>query len=50
MADQVIKSRLSYQRSKIGHKGYFAWCNFCNGEIRDKQKDKGVKNRNQARF
>ncbi|RHZ35756.1 hypothetical protein [endosymbiont GvMRE of Glomus versiforme] len=51
ITDQVIKSGLSYQRSKkTASKNYFAWCSFCEGVIVGKQKDKGVKNRNQIRF
>jgi len=51
IADLVIKSKVSYQsRPKIGPKSYLAQCSFCNGKIIGKQKDKGVKNRNQLRF
>lgn len=51
IADQVIKSGLSYQRSKKTFgKNYFAWCSFCQEVIIAKQKDKEVKNRNQLRF
>ena len=51
MVDQVIKSGLVYQKEpKTVKKGYFAECSFCGGRIVGKQKDKGVKNRNQVRF
>jgi hypothetical protein len=43
----VIKSGVSYQKAQ---KIYFAKCSFCSGTIVGKQKDKGVKNRNQVRF
>jgi hypothetical protein len=47
IADQAIKSGVSYQKTQ---KTYFAKCSFCNDQIIGKQKDKGVKNRNQVRF
>ncbi|RHZ36188.1 hypothetical protein [endosymbiont GvMRE of Glomus versiforme] len=51
ITEQVIKSGLSYQQSnKTAAKNYFAWCSFCARVIVGKQKDKGVKNRNQLRF
>jgi len=50
IADEAIKSGLSYQRGKESGKSYFAWCSFCERAIVGKQKDKEVKNRNQLRF
>jgi len=51
IADQTIKSGVSYQtNNKTARKSYLASCSFCNDKIVGKQKDKGVKNRNQLRF
>jgi hypothetical protein len=51
IAEQAIKSGLVYKKGqKTAQKSYLAQCSFCNGKIVGKQKDKGVKNRNQLRF
>jgi len=47
MADQVIKSRLSYQRKQ---KSYLASCSFCNEIIEAQKRKKEVKNRNKVSF
>lgn len=51
IADQAIKSRLSYQLdNKTGNKTYFAWCSFCEGTIEGQKRKKEVRNRNKVKF
>ena len=47
ITEQAIKSGVSYQKAQ---KTYLAQYSFCSRAIVGKQKDKGVKNRNQVRF